>query len=102
MSDARSPTAEVADAWPDGRYALLPFDVIDITPQLTSRSARAADHAAENAALGHLMQDFASPSESILQTLVEKILALCESQSAGISLLQSHEGQESFLWRAVA
>lgn len=102
MSDARRPMAEIADAWPDGGNALLPFDVIDITPELTTRVARATDYAAENAALGQLMRTFAKPSESILQGLVDTIIELCGAHSAGISLLESRDGKQQFVWRAVA
>lgn len=102
MSDARTPALQIPAACPNGGNALLPFDVIDITAELTSRPAREPNFAAENAALGRLMQDFAAPTESVFQSLVETAIELCDAHSAGVSLLESHEGHEQFTWSAVA
>ncbi|HEU4654063.1 MAG TPA: PAS domain-containing protein, partial [Steroidobacteraceae bacterium] len=102
MSDPRSSTAQVADAPPSGGDPLLPFDSIDITSTLASRPARAPNYAAENAALGRLIKEVSGSSASVLQSLVDATLALSGAHSAGISLLESVDGEQCFVWRAVS
>jgi PAS domain S-box-containing protein len=76
------------------------LDSILITEQLRSRAGRPADHQAENSVLGALVQALADAPDTILQVLVEKVLELLDSGSAGMSLL-TKDGQR-FCWAAVA
>jgi two-component sensor histidine kinase len=69
------------------------------TAELTRRSPRRSDHAAENHALVALAENLSSPT-GILQKLVEVAIALCGAHSAGISLLD--EDEQNFYWPAVA
>jgi PAS domain S-box-containing protein len=55
---------------------------------LGRRSARPADHAAENRALVSLARQVASSPKDVLQKLAETALALCGADSAGISVLE--------------
>jgi signal transduction histidine kinase len=75
---------------------------IEITAQLSQRPARAPNYAAENRALVHLAHEMATNPSNILQKLVETALVLCRAGSAGISLLESHNGEAVFRWEALA
>ena len=69
-----------------------------MTVELTRRSPRTADYAAENNALVALAQEFYSPGD-ILESLVKAATTLCSAHSAGISLL--NEDGQNFYWRTV-
>ena len=75
---------------------------IDITAQLAQRPARPPDYAAENRALVHLAHEMATHPAHILQTLVDTALVLCRADTAGLSLLESDNGEAVFRWEAVA
>ena len=75
---------------------------IDITAQLAQRSARSPDYAAENRALVHLALEMVTHPAHILQTLVDTALTLCRAGTAGLSLLESDNGEAVFRWEAVA
>jgi signal transduction histidine kinase len=78
----------------------VPLDSIISTPLLTARQTRAPNHVAENDALIALAEKMATSPNEVLQKLAETALALCNAQTAGISLLQS-DG-ERFYWPALA
>jgi hypothetical protein len=82
----------------------LVFSLEDVVlnSELAYRSSRSADYQAENEALIALAQIMANSSESILQRLVETALHLCRADTAGISLLEEHNGEEVFRWEALA
>jgi PAS domain S-box-containing protein len=67
---------------------------------LSRRPSRAADHAAENAALIALAQEMAASPNEILRKLVDAALTLCRAHSAGISLLD--EERSRFVWPVIA
>jgi len=69
-----------------------------MTVELTRRSPRTPDYAAENNALVALAQEFYSPGD-ILESLVKAATTLCSAHSAGISLL--NEDGQNFYWRTV-
>jgi signal transduction histidine kinase len=75
---------------------------IDITAQLAQRPARPPDYAAENRALVHLAHEMATHPAHILQTLVDTALVLCRADTAGLSLLESDNGEAVFRWKAAA
>ena len=74
--------------------------VIVSADELTHRSSRPPDHAAENQALAALAREMAASPNRILQKLAETALALCRAQSAGISLLD--DTGKTFYWPAIA
>ena len=76
------------------------LDSIILTPVLSARPTRAPNHVAENDALMALAEKLATSPNEVLQKLAETALALCQAQTAGISLLQS-DG-ERFYWPALA
>ena len=79
----------------------LPFGLEDvvINSELASRPSRPADYEAENAALRALAQTMADSPQEILQ---KPALRLCRTDTAGISLLEKHNGADVFRWEALA
>jgi len=82
----------------------LPFslDEVVINSELLRRPSRPPDHEAENEAFIVLAQTLADSPDMILQKLAETALQLCRAQTAGISLLEKHDGAEVFRWEALA
>jgi PAS domain S-box-containing protein len=72
------------------------------TSELFRRTPRAPKHAAENRALIALAQAMNEAPRTFLQKLAETALDLCHADSAGISVLESHQGASMFRWHAVA
>jgi signal transduction histidine kinase len=81
-----------------------PFNLDDviINSELARRPSRAPDYVAENSALIALAQTMADSPQMILQKLVETTLRLCRADTAGISLLEKHDGAEVLRCEAVA
>ena len=69
----------------------VPLESILCTEELHRRAPRPPDHATENRALLALAQALADSPNTILQTLVEKILEVLQAGSAGISVLTKDE-----------
>ena len=69
------------------------------TAALGRRRSRPPDHAAENRAQIALMQELATSPHGILTKLAETAMAMCHSQSAGISLL--NDDKTSFHWPVI-
>ena len=72
--------------------ALLPIEAVIITSELSRRTLRDRDLAAEHRAMTELMEEMAtaegvSASDRILRRLVETTCCLCHAHSAGISML---------------
>ncbi|MEX0803376.1 MAG: ATP-binding protein [Candidatus Binatia bacterium] len=82
----------------------LPFSLEDVVlnSELVYRPSRPANYEAENEALIALAQIMADSPELILQRLAETALDLCHADTAGISLLENHNGEEVFRWEALA
>ena len=72
-----------------------------ITGELKRRSARAVNYVAENRAMAVLAAHMAGDPESVMRKLADSAAELCHADSAGISILESDDGQELFRWRAV-
>jgi signal transduction histidine kinase len=81
-----------------------PFTLTDVVTnsELARRSSRAPEYQAENQALEILAQTLAHSPERVLQKLVEVAQELCRADSAGISLLEEHGGEQVFRWEALA
>ena len=73
-----------------------------ITGDLARRPGRAPCHEGEIGALADIAESMANAPETVLQQLAEKAMKLTRSESAGISLLEDHEGIETFRWVATA
>jgi len=71
--------------------APVPLESILCTEELHRRSSRPPDYEKENRALGALARALADSPRTILQTLADTILEVCASDSAGISLLTTHD-----------
>ena len=82
--------------------ALSCVDDVLITAELERRPRRAPDHAAENRAMAALARQLAVDPHGVPQKLAELVLDLCNAGSAGISLLEEHDGHRVFRWHAAA
>ena len=73
-----------------------------MTDELASRFSRPADFDAVNEAFGRLqMANLRSP-EAILQRFADLLIDLCNSHSAGVSILEGDKDKEVFGWHAIA
>ena len=81
----------------------VPFNLDDvvINAELRYRPSRPPDYKAERDALIELSHTMADAPQMILQKLVETALDLCRAETAGISLLQNHGGEEEVGWEAL-
>jgi signal transduction histidine kinase len=70
--------------------------------ELRMRSARPADHAAENRVLLRLARAQSGSRERLLQEIADAALSLCDAGSAGISLMEGVDAGRHFRWLAVA
>jgi len=84
--------------------SLSPFRLEDVVmnSDLLHRPSRPPDYEAENNALKALAQTMVDSPQTILQKLVDTALRLCNAHTAGISLLEQHDGREVFRWEALA
>jgi signal transduction histidine kinase len=82
----------------------VPFslDNVVINAELRGRPSRAPDYKAERDALIVLSHTMADAPQMILQKLAETALHLCRAETAGISLLENHVGEEEVRWEALA
>jgi signal transduction histidine kinase len=72
------------------------------TEELHRRPSRPPDYERENAALVALSAALADSPRTILQTLADTILEICQCGSAGVSLLTPDDGGKRFYWPAIA
>ena len=73
------------------------------TRVLGARPSRAPDYERENRALAELADAMAQSPGTVLQKLVELVVASSQADSAGVSILETDAtGMESFRWHAVA
>jgi hypothetical protein len=81
-----------------------PFTLANVVTnsQLARRPSRAPNYQAENDALNTLAVTLAHSPQAVLQKLVEIAQQLCQADSAGISLLEKHDGEQVFRWEALA
>lgn len=80
----------------------VPLESILCTEELRDRPSRPPDYQKENCALVALSNALADSPRTVLQTLAETILDVCQSGSAGISLLTTEDGGKRFYWPAIA
>jgi PAS domain S-box-containing protein len=81
---------------------LIPLETILRTEELDRRPPRPPDFEKENRALVALTLALSDSPQTILQTLADTILSICDCGSAGISLLTTHDGGKRFYWPAIA
>jgi len=80
----------------------VPLESVLCTEELHRRPARPPDHEKENRALVSLARALADSPRTILQELADTILEVFEADSAGLSLLTTHDGGKRFYWPAIA
>jgi PAS domain S-box-containing protein len=86
----------------DDTEAVPPLESVLCTEDLDSRPPRPPDYGTESRALIALVQALADSPRTILQTLAETILQTLRCDSAGVSLLTTHDGGKRFYWPAIA
>jgi signal transduction histidine kinase len=96
IQSAESPQGGAIDA------GAVPLESILCTEELRRRPSRPPDYQKENGALLVLAKALADTPRTVLQTLAETILEVCQSGSAGISLLTVDDGEAKFCWPAIA
>ncbi|ACB50536.1 two-component hybrid sensor and regulator [Crocosphaera subtropica ATCC 51142] len=85
------------------RFMSVQLDDILITKELSLRSPRQPNLQAENQAMRSLAQQLAHEPKTMLQSLVEMAIELCDAGTAGVSLVETQpEGKEVFRWVAMA
>ena len=82
--------------------AEVSLESILCTEELRRRRSRPPDYQKENGALLALSNMLADSPRNVLQTLAEAILEVCQSGSAGVSLLTTDDGGKRFCWPAIA
>jgi signal transduction histidine kinase len=80
----------------------VPLESILCTEELRRRPSRPPNYQKENAALVALSNALADTPRTVLQTLADTILEVCQSGSAGISLLSTDDGGKRFCWPAIS
>ena len=80
----------------DSMHAAITLKDIDIKSELASRPFRPPDYETENRALVRLAQEMAERPSNLLQLVANLALELCHAGSAGISLLETQNGQGIF------
>src|SRR5882762_9205505 len=80
----------------------VPLESVLCTEELHRRPARPPDHEKENRALVGLPHALANSPRTILQVLADTTLEFFEADSAGLSLLTTHDGGKRFYWPAIA
>jgi RNA polymerase sigma factor (sigma-70 family) len=79
----------------------IELNAVVTTAQLYRRVRRRPNYAAESRAICSLAQVLADPPPDILQRLVETAVDLCQGDSAGISIIEEHLGEQVFRWHAL-
>jgi PAS domain S-box-containing protein len=86
----------------DRSGAAITINDVLITAELSRRTVRAPDYAAENRALCTLAQELATNPQGMLQTLVELVLEICDADSSGVSVLEAGGENGIVRWHATA
>ncbi len=87
-------TGEAGSSWT--------LDDVITTKELETRPRRLTNHREENEALVALAQSIADNRELVLQQLVDSTQRLCGAESAGISILETENGEKVFRWQATS
>lgn len=79
-----------------------PLERIFLNAELHKRGSRVPNFEIENSALLALAQKLGESPKAALQELTHQAVRVCGAGSAGISIAETHEGQDVFRWHAVA
>jgi CheY-like chemotaxis protein len=80
----------------------VPVDSVIANEELSRRRPRHRMQHALDAALGKLAGELATSPRQVLQKLTDAALELCQSHSAGVSLLEAEGARTFFRWHAVS
>jgi CheY-like chemotaxis protein len=82
--------------------APLPLDTVIANQELARRRPRHSMQEALDEAMAGLARQLAGSPRQVLQKLADAALELCNSHSAGVSLVESEGARQVFRWHAVA
>ncbi len=100
MTPIQAKSRAIASALPG--EGPVPLEAVLVTEELRRRPSRPPDYQTENRALAALAKALADSPRTILQTLADTILEVFQADSAGLSLLTTHDGGKRFTWPAIA
>lgn len=80
----------------------LPLDAVIANQQLSRRRPRHRMQEAVDLAIDKLARELATSPRRVLQKLADAALELCQSHSAGVSLLEQEGERQFFRWHAVS
>lgn len=83
-------------------HGVVPLESVLCTEELLRRPSRSPNYELADQVLNNLLQALADSPSTILETLAEFILKLCDCDSAGVSILVKETGGERFYWPAIA
>jgi GAF domain-containing protein len=81
---------------------LVPLEVVTSTAELAWRSCRAPQYEAESQVLVELAGQMIRSPAGILEHLVKAVMRVCRGGSAGVSIIEEHQGEELFRPRALS
>jgi CheY-like chemotaxis protein len=82
--------------------SMLPLQSVIANDELSRRRPRHRMQDALELALGKLAGELATSPRQVLQKLTDAALELCQSHSAGVSLLEAEGDRQFFRWHAVS
>ncbi len=86
----------------DKHQTVPTFTDVDIKAELSQRPSRPPDYESEHRALLQLADAMAEQPSEVLQKLIDITCEVCRADTAGLSLLETHNGEDLFRWEAVA
>ena len=81
---------------------LVPLEAVTSTAELAWRTCRAPQYEAESQVLVELAGQMIRSPAGILEHLVKAVMRLCRGGSAGVSIIEEHQGEELFRPRALS
>jgi hypothetical protein len=80
---------------------LVPLEVVTSTAELAWRTCRAPQYEVESQVLVELAGQMIRSPANILEHLVKAVMRVCRGGSAGVSIIEEHQGEELFRPRAL-
>jgi hypothetical protein len=81
---------------------LVPLEVVTSTAELAWRTCRAPQYEAESQVLVELAGQMIRSPAGILEHLVKAVMRVCRGGSAGVSIIEEHQGEALFRSRALS
>jgi hypothetical protein len=75
---------------------------VDIRAELSFRPSRPPNYEVLQKAMSLLAKELAEHPRNMLQKLTECAVELCSADTAGVSLMETQDGEEVFRWEALS